>query len=173
MYQELISAIKVPSAGTLWLRLQCCPGEQSWDELCSSMAWTADRGRCVGLLGGWKLCWDSWEATGAEQDQFPAEHSRCGSLEGAVPSGGGTFCVPTCMLYGPLWVGDGEGLHCPHLSNRKLLLQVFAWLAIAGWAGSFAICLSQEMLCLLLKAFDLKECVSNAGRGQSSARGNC
>lgn len=106
MYQELISAIKVPSAGTLWLRLQCCPGEQSWDELCSSMAWTADRGRCVGLLGGWKLCWDSWEATGAEQDQFPAEHSRCGSLEGAVPSGGGTFCVPTCMLYGPLWVGE-------------------------------------------------------------------
>lgn len=33
---------------------------------------------------------------GAEQDQFPAEHSRCGSLEGAVPRGGDTFCVPTC-----------------------------------------------------------------------------
>lgn len=59
VYQELISAIKVPSARTLWLRLWCCPSEQSWDELCSSVAWTADRGRCVGLLGDWRLCWDS------------------------------------------------------------------------------------------------------------------
>lgn len=42
-----------------------------------------------------------------------------------------------------------------------------------GWEGSFAISLSWEMLCLLLKAFGLKECVSNAGRGQSSASGNC
>lgn len=54
----------------------------------------------MGLLGGWRLCWDSWKAMGAEQDQFPAEHSRCGSLEGAVPRGGDTFCVPTCSDVG-------------------------------------------------------------------------
>lgn len=73
------------------------------------------------------------------------------------------------------WVGVGGGsvLSLPlqqEVPPAGVCLVGHYWL---GWEGSFAISLSREMLCLLLKAFGLKECVSNAGRGQSSASGNC
>lgn len=67
--------------------------------------------------------------------------------------------------------GGVDGLYSSHLSSRKFLLQVFAWLAFTGWDGMGVLpSVSLEMLCLLLKVFGLKECV---GRGQSSASGNC